>query len=153
MKDEIKDSHSIAWGYALFGLLWMAILMVVIVRHYGIEQPDQYGAHHVTSGVILFLIIMASVNIIMAIAAWQMMAVSKTKQRIIFGFAILLASGAVILFLQAITPWSLNIMPEWYSPAYNGFPLFLCTYAYWYFACSLGKLLRIPNNGVRTVAD
>jgi hypothetical protein len=89
----------------------------------------------------------------MAIAVWRVISLSKTKQRIILGFAILFAVGAVILLLHTTASWFIKIMPEWYSPFYNGFPVVLFTFAYGYFAYSLRKLLKISNTGVKTNAD
>lgn len=150
MNKEIKDSHSIAWGYGCFGLMWLSIIIVLIifpVRHYGITHPTEIlSALKAASGTIIYLLVMSSVNISMALAVWRITSFSEKAQKIVFGFAIFFAVSATILLLTSIASWFFKKMPDWFSPFYNVYPAALLTLGYSYYAYLLRKLLRVSNN-------
>ncbi len=146
MKTEIKESHSIAWGYGFFGLMWLCMIVVLIsfpTLHYGISKPMEIiMALRAASDTLLYLIAMSSINILMAIAVWKIYSRPKRKQKIIFGLSFFFAIGAAVLLILAVVSWFMKKTPEWFSPFYNVYPAALLTFGYGYFAYSLRKLLK-----------
>ncbi len=149
MINKIKASRSIAWCYGCFGLMWMATLIILIifpVRHYGIEQPMEIlKALQAASGIIIYLLVMSSINIITAIAVWRVTSLSEKAQRIVLRIAIFFAVAAAIFLITTIASWFVNKMPDWFSPFNNVLPAALFSFVYSYFAFELRKLLRISN--------
>jgi hypothetical protein len=152
-KQKINNGHSTAFGYAIFGLMWLCIIFVVLYFLLS-GTPAQVRAQLILSflreawGLMTYLLFMSGINFGMALAVWSVISRPQKTQRLILGVAIFFAIASAVLLIATIASWFVKKFPDWYSPFYNVYPAVLFTFGYCYFAYDLRRVLRISNKAI-----
>jgi hypothetical protein len=148
-KSLTRECRLIAFGYICFGLMYIPIIiaMLYMSMSYGLSAVDFFKS---ISGILGYLLIMSSINLIMAISVWRIFSLSKKMQRAIVGAAVLIAILAIIIFIGTIVMWLINSIPDWYNPLYKILQITVLTFGYSYNACALRKMMRFYNDARET---
>jgi len=144
-----RECRLIAFGYGCLGLIYVPIIvaMCYISVSRGLSIFDFIKS---ISRTLVYLLVVSSINIFMAIAVWRIFSLSKKVQRAIFGFAVLLSILAVIIFISTIALWRINDMPGWYNSLYRLLQNAVLTFCYCYYAFALNKMMKFYNNHSET---
>ena len=103
-KSLIKESRSAAFIYGCFSMVNLSYIIITLIfaRRYGISLIDALKA---TSGTMLYLIILALINGIMAIAVWKFLSLSKKLRQATMGITFFFVVAAVTTLITAILSW------------------------------------------------
>ena len=137
-----KDAKFTAAGYAIYALMYVAILVIMISA---IGWQDFWRNLDLTGGTLVLLLFMCALNALLAAAAWKVLRLAPWKQKTLLVISILLAFSYL-----GDSAWKLWL---WYSDQIGPIEVIplatassiLLACGYCYLAYCVGRLVMTSN--------
>lgn len=137
---KITNGKPIAAGYAIMALFYFTVgcMLFTVGGWHGLDQAMQNLA--ITGSTLLMLIGLIALNLLLAIGAWRVQALSFLKQRLMLAISVAIALAFLVHTILVLWRWHDGALPlaTGALPVLSGI---LFTAAYTYSAYSLFRLI------------